>query len=153
MSVSSSSANDLFRGPFLGGPMSIDPPYTSLSLTGDRTTPPLGTVADADLHRAYYYFIFPNLPAEFAARLCDAASPRTPKPQPNPCPLPIGYLPQRRSPNPISTPPRSPILGYGQPTGLANLRIDATGYSIPRLHPSGSTPVRRVCWRRLTRRC
>lgn len=61
MSVSSSSANDLFRGPFLGGPMSIDPPYTSLSTTGDRTTPPLGTIANEDLQRAYYYFIFPNL--------------------------------------------------------------------------------------------
>lgn len=61
MSVSSSSTNDLFRGPFLGGPMSIDPPYTSLNLTGDRTTPPLGTVVNEDLQRAYYYFIFPNL--------------------------------------------------------------------------------------------
>lgn len=60
-SAASSSANDLFRGPFLGGPMSIDPPYTSLSEGGDRTLPILGTVSGEDVQRAYYYLLFPNL--------------------------------------------------------------------------------------------
>ncbi|HEY9647479.1 MAG TPA: aromatic ring-hydroxylating dioxygenase subunit alpha [Chroococcidiopsis sp.] len=61
LSSAGSSANDLYRGPFLGGPMAIDPPYSSLSRGGDRTLPLLGTVSGDDAQRAYYYLIFPNL--------------------------------------------------------------------------------------------
>ncbi|MBD2461800.1 aromatic ring-hydroxylating dioxygenase subunit alpha [Oscillatoria sp. FACHB-1407] len=61
MSPASSSANDLYKGAFLGGPMAIAPTYTSLSTSGRRTLPVVGEVAGDDLQRAYYYFIFPNL--------------------------------------------------------------------------------------------
>jgi Rieske 2Fe-2S family protein len=61
LSAASSAANNLYRGLFLGGPMTIEPPHTSLSTTGQRTLPVLGDVAGEDLQRAYYYSLFPNL--------------------------------------------------------------------------------------------
>ncbi|MGG6295331.1 aromatic ring-hydroxylating oxygenase subunit alpha [Leptolyngbya sp. AN02str] len=61
LSSAGSAANDLYRGSILGGPMSIDAPYTSLSIHGQRTLPTLGTVANEDLQRAYYYLLFPTM--------------------------------------------------------------------------------------------
>lgn len=61
MSPAISSANDLYQGAFIGGPMAIAPAYTSLSTGGDRTLPVVGQVSGENLQRAYYYLIFPNL--------------------------------------------------------------------------------------------
>ncbi|MDX2214925.1 MAG: aromatic ring-hydroxylating dioxygenase subunit alpha [Oculatellaceae cyanobacterium bins.114] len=61
MSPAGTSANDLYKGAFVGGPMAIAPTYTSLSTSGKRTLPVVGEVSGDNLQRAYYYFIFPNL--------------------------------------------------------------------------------------------
>jgi Rieske 2Fe-2S family protein len=53
-----SGQNDLFSGPYLGGYMLIN--EDSLTMTGDTHRPPLGQVSGDDLHRVYYYSLFPN---------------------------------------------------------------------------------------------
>jgi Rieske 2Fe-2S family protein len=57
-----SGANDLVEGPILGGYMTIDPPGDSLTLSGRAACPqPVGPLGREDLHRVYYYSVFPNL--------------------------------------------------------------------------------------------
>lgn len=56
-----SGANDLVEGPFLGGHMEITQPNASVTITGAACGVPLGKLDDADLRRAYYYTIFPNM--------------------------------------------------------------------------------------------
>jgi glycine betaine catabolism A len=56
-----SGANDLIEGPFLGGFMEIAPPNESATVTGRRCGPLVGDLAGEELHRAYYYSLFPNM--------------------------------------------------------------------------------------------
>jgi len=56
-----SGENDLVDGPFLGGYMTITREGGSLSLSGRACGVPLGELPAADLNRAYFYTIFPNL--------------------------------------------------------------------------------------------
>lgn len=60
ISPSESGRNDLTHGPFLGG-FSLLREGTSLTLSGRSARQPLGNVAGEDLHRAYYYTLFPSL--------------------------------------------------------------------------------------------
>jgi glycine betaine catabolism A len=61
LSPSDSGRNDLTEGPFLGGYSELRTHGGSLSTTGTRRRPPLGTVSEADQDRAYYYTIFPSM--------------------------------------------------------------------------------------------
>jgi glycine betaine catabolism A len=61
LSPSDSGRNDLTEGPFLGGYSELRAHGGSLSTTGTRRRPPLGTVNEADQDRAYYYTIFPSM--------------------------------------------------------------------------------------------
>ncbi len=61
LSPSDSGRNDLVEGPVLGGYSEFRATGMSLTTTGRSTRPPVGTVAGADLDRAYYYTIFPSL--------------------------------------------------------------------------------------------
>ncbi len=61
LSPSDSGRNDLFEGPFLGGYSEVRRHGMSLTTTGHRTRPSLGSVEGADLDRVYYYTIFPSL--------------------------------------------------------------------------------------------
>ncbi|HLY01490.1 MAG TPA: aromatic ring-hydroxylating dioxygenase subunit alpha [Candidatus Cybelea sp.] len=61
LSPSESGRNDLSEGPFLGGYSEMREPGTSLAMSGRSLRKPLGSVAGDDLHRAYYYTIFPSL--------------------------------------------------------------------------------------------
>jgi len=54
-----SGEDDLTSGPYLGGFMRIN--EDSLTLSGGTARPPLGSVEGADLHRVYYYSLFPNM--------------------------------------------------------------------------------------------
>ena len=56
-----SGDNDIAEGPFLGGHMFINEQHGSLTTTGGTCRPPLGDVSGDDLHRVYYYSIFPNM--------------------------------------------------------------------------------------------
>src|SRR2546422_835912 len=56
-----SGENDLVDGPFLGGYMTITREGGSLSLSGRACGVPVGELPAADLNRAYFYTIFPNL--------------------------------------------------------------------------------------------
>lgn len=55
-----SGENDLVEGPFLGGFMEIVPPNESVTVTGRACGVPLGALGADDLHRAFYYSLFPN---------------------------------------------------------------------------------------------
>jgi Rieske 2Fe-2S family protein len=48
------------EGSILGGYMALHP-GAGLTTSGRRSGPPLGTVSGEDLHRAYYYTLFPNV--------------------------------------------------------------------------------------------
>ena len=61
LSPSDSGRNDLFEGPFLGGYSEVRRHGMSLTTTGHRSRPSLGSVEGADLDRVYYYTIFPSL--------------------------------------------------------------------------------------------
>jgi glycine betaine catabolism A len=61
LSPSDSGRNDLTEGPFLGGYSELRRRGTSLTKTGRTARDPLGDIAGADLHRVYYYTIFPSL--------------------------------------------------------------------------------------------
>jgi glycine betaine catabolism A len=61
LSASDSGRNDLSEGPFLGGYSELRKPGTSLTMSGQSSRPPLGTVSGADLERVYYYTIFPSM--------------------------------------------------------------------------------------------
>lgn len=56
-----SGDNDLVEGPILGGYMVINKGADTLTMTGGTSRPPLGTITGEDLHRVYYYSLFPNL--------------------------------------------------------------------------------------------
>jgi Rieske 2Fe-2S family protein len=61
LSASDSGRNDLVDGPFLGGYSELRTPDGSLTTTGRRARPPVGHVDGEDLHRVYYYTIFPSM--------------------------------------------------------------------------------------------
>ncbi len=61
LSPSDSGRNDLSDGPFLGGYSELREDGASLTTSGRRSWPPLGTVSGPDLNRDYYYTIFPSL--------------------------------------------------------------------------------------------
>jgi Rieske 2Fe-2S family protein len=52
--------NDLFEGPFLGGPMPISK-GRSLTMSGQSCALPVGEIKDEDHQRVFYYSILPNL--------------------------------------------------------------------------------------------
>src|SRR5262249_13128335 len=57
-----SGANDLTEGPFLGGYMEIMAPNESATMSGRACGRPVSAaLSPDDLHRAYYYSLFPNL--------------------------------------------------------------------------------------------
>lgn len=56
-----SGSNDLTEGPFLGGPSELNHEVGSLTLSGMSCAAPIGQVGGEDLHRVYYYSIFPNM--------------------------------------------------------------------------------------------
>ena len=56
-----SGANDLIEGPFLGGYMEIAQPNESATVSGRVCGPLVGDLSGDDLHRAYYYSLFPNM--------------------------------------------------------------------------------------------
>ena len=53
--------NNLFKGPFLGGFMDFNSGKESITSSGKYCCPPLKNVKDDDLHRVYYYSLFPNM--------------------------------------------------------------------------------------------
>lgn len=55
-----SATNDLTEGPFLGGPMRIAG-GGSMTSSGAACAPPVGDLPPEDLHRVYYYSLFPNM--------------------------------------------------------------------------------------------
>jgi glycine betaine catabolism A len=61
LSPSDSGRNDLVEGPFLGGYSELRGDAAGLTTTGTTARAPLGDVDGDDLHRAYYYTIFPSL--------------------------------------------------------------------------------------------
>jgi Rieske 2Fe-2S family protein len=56
-----SGANDLTEGPFLGGYMEIAQPNESATVSGRACGPLVGDLSGDDLHRAFYYSLFPNM--------------------------------------------------------------------------------------------
>jgi Rieske 2Fe-2S family protein len=60
LSPSDSGRNDLTEGAFLGGYSELRP-NASLTANGSTKRPPLPGIDAADVHRAYYYTIFPSL--------------------------------------------------------------------------------------------
>jgi len=56
-----SGENDLFEGPYLGGYMVITQDGGSLTMSGRACGVPVGDLPAEDLHRVYYYSIFPNM--------------------------------------------------------------------------------------------
>jgi glycine betaine catabolism A len=60
LSPSDSGRNDLAEGPFLGGYSDLRE-NASLTATGTTKRPPLPGVDSADMHRAYYYTLFPSM--------------------------------------------------------------------------------------------
>ena len=61
LSPSDSGRNDMFEGPFLGGYSELRRHGGSLTTTGTSARAPVGEVDGDDLHRVYYYTIFPSL--------------------------------------------------------------------------------------------
>ena len=61
LSTSTSGRNDLCEGPFLGGYMTLNTAFRSMTTDGHTIRPPLGEVAGEELSRVYYYSIFPNM--------------------------------------------------------------------------------------------
>jgi Rieske 2Fe-2S family protein len=59
ISPADSGANDLSSGPFLGGYMEVK--GGSMTLSGRTCSIPVGELPAEDLHRVYYYTIFPNM--------------------------------------------------------------------------------------------
>lgn len=61
LSPADSGANDLTNGAFLGGYMTVNNDKGSMSMTGNACAIPVAGLPDEDLHRVYYYTIFPNM--------------------------------------------------------------------------------------------
>ena len=56
-----SGINDLYEGAFLGGYMNMLETSASMTLSGEASSRPIGSVSGEDLSRVYYYSIFPNI--------------------------------------------------------------------------------------------
>jgi Rieske 2Fe-2S family protein len=61
LSPANSGANDLTSGAFLGGYMEVRPGFESMSLSGKACGIPVGPLPPEDMHRVYYYSLFPNM--------------------------------------------------------------------------------------------
>jgi Rieske 2Fe-2S family protein len=61
LSESTSGRNDLSEGPFLGGFMTLNHGFGSMTLSGKEAAAPVGNVAGEELERVYYYSLFPNV--------------------------------------------------------------------------------------------
>jgi Rieske 2Fe-2S family protein len=61
LSPSESGRNDLSEGPFLGGYSELRRHGASLTTSGTTARAPLGELDGDDLHRVYYYTLFPSL--------------------------------------------------------------------------------------------
>jgi Rieske 2Fe-2S family protein len=61
LTPATSGANDLTRGMFLGGYMTIRRPGGSMTRTGRACSMPVGDLPEEDRQRVYYYSIFPNM--------------------------------------------------------------------------------------------
>jgi Rieske 2Fe-2S family protein len=61
LTPANSGENDLYEGPFLGGFMVITTPGGSMTMSGRTCGLPVGELPAEDLHRVYYYSIFPNM--------------------------------------------------------------------------------------------
>jgi Rieske 2Fe-2S family protein len=61
LSESTSGRNDMAAGPFLGGYMTLNTGFGSMTLSGREAAPPVGSVDGADVERVYYYSLFPNV--------------------------------------------------------------------------------------------
>src|ERR1051326_341465 len=61
ISPSNSGANDLVSGAFLGGYMDVKSSCGSMTLSGNACSIPVGDLPAEDMHRVYYYSIFPNM--------------------------------------------------------------------------------------------
>jgi len=61
LSPADSGANDLISGPFLGGYMEVKPERGSMTLSGNACSRPVGDLPPEEMHRVYYYSLFPNM--------------------------------------------------------------------------------------------
>lgn len=61
LSPADSGANDLISGPFLGGYMEVRSGSGSMTLSGNACGLPVGELSPEEMHRVYYYSIFPNM--------------------------------------------------------------------------------------------
>jgi glycine betaine catabolism A len=61
LSPSRAGENDLLQGEVLGGYMILSQSAESMTIHGQTTRPPIGSVAGEDLNRVYYYALFPNM--------------------------------------------------------------------------------------------
>jgi Rieske 2Fe-2S family protein len=61
LSPPTSGRNDMHKGPFLGGYMTLNESVDSMTINGHTARPPVGDVAGEDLYRIYYYSLFPNM--------------------------------------------------------------------------------------------
>lgn len=61
LSPADSGENDLIEGPFLGGYMTVRPGKGSMTQSGRACGIVVGDLPEADLHRVYYYTLFPNV--------------------------------------------------------------------------------------------
>jgi len=61
LSPADSGANDLVSGPFLGGYMEVKPERGSMTLSGNACSMPVGDLPTEEMHRVYYYSLFPNM--------------------------------------------------------------------------------------------
>jgi Rieske 2Fe-2S family protein len=55
------SSNDLEEGPFLGGPMRMSIDGGSMSMSGQRSAPPLGDLSGEALSCVQYFTVYPNM--------------------------------------------------------------------------------------------
>ena len=53
--------NNLYSGPFLGGYMNFNSDKESITPSGKYCCPPIKGIKGRDLHRVYYYSLFPNM--------------------------------------------------------------------------------------------
>ncbi|MDQ2816948.1 MAG: aromatic ring-hydroxylating dioxygenase subunit alpha [Candidatus Eremiobacteraeota bacterium] len=61
LSPSDSGRNDLAQGAFLGGYMTLRRAGGAMTSNGASQRPTIGSVAGDDVHRAYYYSLFPTM--------------------------------------------------------------------------------------------
>jgi Rieske 2Fe-2S family protein len=61
LTPSDSGRNDLIRGPFLGGFMTVTRTGGSMTQSGHACSLPVGNLSPDEMQRAYYYSLFPNL--------------------------------------------------------------------------------------------